>query len=294
MAERVDVCIVGSGFGGSISAYRLAELYRAAGATPSIAVLERGPRHQHTDFRQSMVIELLSRIYGLVQGDGAQIVVGNGVGGGSNLYLAASLRAPHETFERRDHRPEDGPDRRMWPNQISRHTLDPFYARAERARCIQAKWCHTGCIFAAKNSVITNYLASAERMGVEVRPNSEAEVVKQSQARPYRYILSVSELDNQGPNPTRQPTGNNFDVECKVLILAGGAMGSPPLLMRSRSNLPSLSDQLGKHLGINGDHIAAIEYNEQKVRDILGLPGYGEAYKGNHITTMTYDFWAGR
>src|ERR671924_35093 len=279
MAERVDVCIVGTGFGGSIAAFRLAELYRAAGQTPSILVLEHGPRHLHTRFRQSMDVENLSRIYGLIQGQGAQIVVGNGVGGGSNFYLAASLRSPRETFERRDHRPEDGPERRMWPDEISRATLDPFYTRAERAlrvqrpswnqvaksgglwaatldraghtcdrvplaidlsRCIQAKWCHTGCIFAAKNSVITNYLASAERMGVEVRPNSEAEVVKQSQARPYRYIVSASELDNEGPNPTRQPTGTSFDVECKVLTLAAGARGTPPVLMRPGSTLPSL------------------------------------------------------
>jgi choline dehydrogenase-like flavoprotein len=43
VAERVDVCIVGSGFGGSISAFRLAELYRAAGVDPRrILVLERG------------------------------------------------------------------------------------------------------------------------------------------------------------------------------------------------------------------------------------------------------------
>src|ERR671936_1061545 len=228
MAERFDVCIVGSGFGGSIAAFRLAELYRAAGQTPSILVLERGPRHLHTDFRQSMDIELLSRIYGLIQGEGGQIVVGNGVGGGSNLYLAASLRSPTETFERRDHRPEDGPDRRMWPAQISRATLNPYYKRVEAAlrvqrptwkqiaksgglwaatlaaaghtcdrvpvaidlsRCIQAKWCHTGCIFAAKNSVITNYLPSAEALGVQVRPSSEAELVSQSAARPYRYVL---------------------------------------------------------------------------------------------------------
>ena len=86
----------------------------------------------------------------------------------------------------------------MWPSQISRATLDPYYARVEAAlrvqrptwkqvaksgglwaktldsaghtcdrvplaidlnRCIQAKWCHTGCIYGAKNSVITNYLA---------------------------------------------------------------------------------------------------------------------------------------
>jgi len=30
-------------------------------------------------------------------------------------------------------------------------------------RCVNAKWCYTGCVFGAKNSVITNYLASAER-----------------------------------------------------------------------------------------------------------------------------------
>ena len=105
MAERVDVCIVGSGFGGSISAYRLAELYRAAGQSPSVMVLERGRRHQHTDFRQSMDLEHLSRIYGLVQGQGAQIIAADGVGGGSNFYLAASLRSPRETFERRDRHP---------------------------------------------------------------------------------------------------------------------------------------------------------------------------------------------
>src|SRR2546426_6681199 len=141
MAERVDVCIVGSGFGGSISAYRLAELYAAAGVTPSILVLDHGPRHLHTDFRQSMDVDLLSRVYALIQGEGAQIVVGNGVGGGSNLYLAASLRSPSETFERRDHRPDDGPDRRIWPAPISRRTLNRYYARAEAGlRVKQPSW----------------------------------------------------------------------------------------------------------------------------------------------------------
>jgi choline dehydrogenase-like flavoprotein len=324
---KVDVCIVGSGFGGSISAFRLAELYRAAGQEPSILVLERGQRHLHTDFRQSMDIELLSRLYGLVQGLGAQIVLGDGVGGSSNLYLAASLRSPSQTFERRDHRPDDGPDRRMWPSQITRAALNPYYARAEQAlrvqrptwnqvsksgglwaatlaaaghtcdrvpqaidlsRCVQAKWCHTGCIFGAKNSVMTNYLASAEQLGVEVRPNSEAELILQSAARPYRYIVTAANIGD-----SRQPTGQTFQVECKVLILAAGAMGNPPLLMRSRPTLPALSGRVGKHLGVNGDHIAAVEYDERKVRDLLGLPGYGQFYKGNHITTMSYDWWKG-
>src|SRR5581483_3967825 len=131
------------------------------------------------------------------QGQGAQVVTANAVGGGSNLYLAASLRAPTETFERRDQRPGDGPQRRMWPRAISRRTLNPYYARAEKGlrvqrptweqvaksrglwaealhsagytcdrvplatseeRCVKAKWCHAGRISGAQNSPITTYL----------------------------------------------------------------------------------------------------------------------------------------
>ncbi len=346
MAEQVDVCILGSGFGGSISAYRLSELYRAAGVDPArILVLERGRRYKHTDFRQSMDIGNLSGIYTLIQSSGGagslvapgpggvQVVTANAVGGGSNLYLAASLRAPTEVFERRDRRVDDGPDRRMWPGPISRRSMDPFYARVERAlrvnrpswgqvsksgglwaaalnaagntcdrvplaidehRCVDAKWCHTGCIFGAKNTVNTNYLASAEVAGVRVRPNRQAESIRRSTAAGYRYVVSASVMDNEGANPTRQPTGATEEIECKVLILAAGAMGTPPLLMRSRPALPSLSDHLGRHLGVNGDHVAGAEFDPHKVRSQLGLPGYGSFHKGKPITTMTYDFWVGR
>ena len=343
MTERVDVCIVGSGFGGSIAAYRLSELYRAAGEDPSILVLERGVRKGHTDFRQSMDIAHLSDCYGLIQGEGqsaatkgsnAQVVVANLVGGGSNLYLAASLRAPTEIFERRDHRPDDGPDRRMWPTEISRAALDPFYARAEsglrvnqpawnqisksgglwaatldraghtcdrvpvainQKRCVDAKWCHTGCIFGAKNSLITNYLASAEAAGVEVRPLIEVNQIAQSSSRPYRFLVKGAQVDPD----TKQQGASITDIECKVLIMSAGAMGTPVILMRSQQalggGLPALSSHLGRHLGVNGDHIAAIEYDdESKVRDLLGLPGYSDFYKGKPITTMSYDWYAGR
>src|SRR5437763_3855150 len=154
MARNFDVVIVGSGFGGSITAWRLAELYRAAGVDPkAIAVLERGRRFGHTDFKQSMHIDHLSEVYLLIQGQGAQVVTANAVGGGSNLYLAASLRSPSETFERRDRRPGDGPDRRMWPAAISRRALDPYFARAEAGlRVRRPKWrevSNSGALWAA-------------------------------------------------------------------------------------------------------------------------------------------------
>jgi choline dehydrogenase-like flavoprotein len=321
MPERADVVIAGSGFGGSITAYRLAELYRAAGADPrAIVVLERGRRLGHRDFKQSMHIDHLSSVYNLIQGSGAQVVVGNAVGGSSNLYLAASLRSPSETFERRDRRPGDGPERRMWPTAISRRTLDPYYARAEGAlrvtrptwsqvskagglwaaalharghtcdrvpvaisttRCVNANWCHTGCIFGAKNSLITNYIPSAERLGVQFRPGIEVQSVRQSSARPYRYIVSALR------------DGQSVELECKVLVMSSGAMGNAPILMRSRNELPSLSQQVGHHLGVNGDHVAGIEFDPARVKKALGL-SYADFYKGRPITTMTYDFWVGR
>src|SRR5918996_1263779 len=235
-------------------------------------MLERGLRKGHTEFRQSMDVDHLSDVYALVQGQGAQIVLANLVGGGSNLYLAASLRSPSETFERTDHHPDDGPRRRMWPAPISRATLDPFYRQAERGlrvvqptwrevsksggiwaaalrkagytcdrvplainpkRCVDAKWCYTGCIFGAKNSLITNYLPSAERLGVQVRPLVQVDEVAQSQARPYRWLVRGQQIDPQ----SKQPVNPIEEIECKVLILAAGAMGTTPILMRSRQNL---------------------------------------------------------
>jgi enediyne biosynthesis protein E9 len=340
MAERVDVCIVGSGFGGSITAWRLAELYVAAGADPkNVLVLERGRRYKHTEFQQSMSIEHLSDVYYLIQssqGSGGQFVVANAVGGGSNLYLAASLRSPREIFERRDHAPDDGPDRRMWPAPLSRATLNPYYARVERAlrvrrpswnevsksgglwaaslhaaghtcdrvplaidfgRCVDAKWCHTGCIFGAKNTVNTNYLAAAEAAGVRVRPDRQVESIRRSSTAGYRYIVTADVMDNEGDNPSRAPVqGKSEELECKVLVMSAGAMGTPPILMRSQQNgdLASLSSQAGKHLGVNGDHIAGIEYDPNKVRELLKLPGFGAFYKGKPITTMSYDWYAGR
>ena len=278
---------------------------------------------------------ITSDVYLLIEGQGAEVVTANAVGGGSNLYLAASLRAPHETFERRDMRPGTarpaGCGRRRSPGR----TLNPYYALAERGlrvqrptwnqvsksgglwaatlfaaqgyacryrvplaiseeRCVDAKWCHTGCVFGAKNSLITNYLWAAENAGVQVMPNMQVEQVSQSSARPYRYTVQADVMDNEGANPTRAPTGQTVEFQCKVLVLAAGAMATPPLLLRSRPQLPSLSAQVGKNLGVNGDHVAAIEFDPARVQSALGLPGYHEFYKGKPITTMSYDWWVGR
>jgi len=335
VTERVDVLICGSGFGGSISAWRLAELYRAAGADPAnVLVLERGRRFLTSEFRQTNEVGYTGGLYEVLRGQGATILTANLVGGASNVYQAVSMRAPTETFERRDRRPGDGPRRRMWPEQISRARLDRYYARVERAlrvgrpswnriskaggvfaaaldaaghtadrlplaidldRCLESKWCNAGCIFGAINRLPTNYLGSAERAGVRVRPSSQVEAIRQVASRPYRYAVRVSPMDNDGPAPTRQAQpAAAYEIECKVLILACGAMADAPILMRSRPALPSLSRQLGRHLGVNGDHITAVEFDPAKVRSLLGLPGYDDFHMGRQCSMGCFDFHVGR
>ena len=217
MAERVDVLIAGSGL------RRLDHRLPAGRGLPrrrrrpeGILVLERGQRYGHTDFKQSMDIEHLSSVYQLIQGQGAQVVDRQRRRRRLEpLPRRVAARARRETFERRDHRPGDGPDRRMWPTAISRarrstrttrarsaalrvhrpagtrcrspagcgrrrcnaagHTCDRVPLAICPERCVNAKWCHTGCIFGAKNSLITNYLAArgaARRAGAARAPRS--------------------------------------------------------------------------------------------------------------------------
>ena len=210
MAERVDVCIVGSGFGGSIAAWRLAELYRAAGIDPGA--------HPRARARPALQAHRLPPVDGRrppVRGLQPDPVHrrhrrpdGHRERGRRRARTSTWPRRsapPRETFERRDHHPDDGPDRRMWPKAIARTQMDNWYLprRARRCACASprgrrcrsragcgpprstppgtpatacrwrstsaAAWTPSGATPAASSArrtrVTTNYLASAERAG---------------------------------------------------------------------------------------------------------------------------------
>ena len=336
MAERVDVCIVGSGFGGSISAWRLAELYRAADVDPkNILVLERGPRFKHTDFKQSMYIGHLERLQPdpVHAGDGRP---GRGRERGGRR-LEPLPRREHPRAARRDLRAPRSPPRRrpgaadvaegalaqgarpLLPTrragaarraaalepgvEVGRPVGGDAECRQLRATaspcaidlelCQNVKWCHTGCIYGAKNTVNTNYLGAAEDAGVVVRPARRWSAF----AAPRRTDTATSSRrrssTGRGRNPSRQPTGETEEIECKVLILAAGAMGEPadPDALALGPGEP-----LGRWDATSGSTATTSprSIRPQKIRDVLGLPGYGQFYKGRPITTMSYDFWHGR
>ena len=320
MAERVDVCIVGSGFGGSITAWRLAELYEAAGVDPkNILVLERGRRFKHTEFQQSMAVDHLSGVYNLIQSTGraagAQVVIANAVGGGSNLYLAASLRSPSEIFERRDHRPDDGPDRRMWPHaDLARHAQPVLRARRARAARAPAE-------LEPGVEVGRPVGGDARRGGPHLRPRAARDRLRplrrrqvvphrlhlrreehastrttspppsaracacgrtarssrcaaRSRTAGYRYVVSAVVMDNDGDQPDAPADGHDRGDRVQGADPGRGRDGhaaDPDAL--AAPALPSLSDRVGKHLGVNGDHVAGVEYDPTKItRRCSGCP----------------------
>jgi cholesterol oxidase len=119
-----DYIIIGSGFGGSVSALRLSEKgYR-------VAVLERGKRYKTEEFPRTnwnirkflWVPQLgLHGIWNLTLLRHAFILHGTGVGGGSLNYCNQLLVPPDEVFEKQEWGPGD------WKARLA-----PFYDRARR------------------------------------------------------------------------------------------------------------------------------------------------------------------
>jgi cholesterol oxidase len=127
--NHFDAVVVGSGFGGSVLAYRLAK------AGKSVCVLERGRAYPPGSFPRGP--RELSRafwdpsegyygLFNLWSFKGIGAVVSSGLGGGSLIYANVLLRKPEEWFVQGG-KAEDGYE--SWP--VTYQELVPHYERAE-------------------------------------------------------------------------------------------------------------------------------------------------------------------
>ncbi len=129
--ERVDAVVVGSGFGGSVAAYRMAE----AGRTT--VLLERGRPYPPGSFARNphemgrAFWEPKDELFGLFDVKSfrkLEAIVSSGLGGGSLIYANVLLRKDERWFVQDSPLPGGGYEH--WP--IGRADLEPHYDAVER------------------------------------------------------------------------------------------------------------------------------------------------------------------
>ena len=301
MSFDYDVAIIGSGFGGSVSALRLAEKgYR-------VVVLECGKRwtpdtlpKTNWDSRNFLWMPKLGMRgimrYTLLKD--VFIVSGSAVGGGSICY-ANTLYEPLEHYWHdqqwariSDWKSEYAPyydqakrmlgvvenpietpaDRVMLevadrmgvrdtyhPTQVGvyfgvpgERVPDPYFGGEgpDRVGCIQCGGCMVGCRHGAKNTLDRNYLYLAEKLGVEVRPETEVIDLEPLADGGYRLITD---------RPGAVVRHDYRMVNAEQVIFSAGSLGTQKLLhkLKDTGRLPNLSDRLGDLTRTNSEAILA-------------------------------------
>lgn len=110
----------------------------------------------------------------------------------------------------------------------------------EQHACMLCGDCVTGCNYAAKNTILFNYLPDARNFGAEIYTQI---AVRSLERKGGNWLAHYQILDTgrEGfDNPVRT-------VSADIVVLAAGTLGSTEILLRSKAAGLPLSDQVGHH-----------------------------------------------
>lgn len=289
---EADVCIIGSGAGGSVAAALLAR------AGKRVVVLEEGGYFTAERF---MMRE--GDAYPQLYQEGGQRVTkdlsialfqGTAVGGTTVVNWTTCFRTPEATLERwRTHH---------GVGHVDAAALAPHFEAVERRLniskidlervnrnnrllwdgckalgfevdtlnrnvigCAMTGYCGTGCPVDLKQSMLITYLPDAMSDGATIVSRCRVERLELDGGRVVRAHGRCLDAFGVGE------TGVKVTVRAKRFIVAGGAINSPALLMRS--NVPDPSGRLGKRTFLHPVIVSAAEYAEE-------IAGYHGAPQG--------------
>jgi len=249
-----DVCIVGSGAGGSPVAAAL----QAKGL--SVIVLEEGGHHTKPEFRmrEDQAYPMLYQQAGqrATKDLGISILQGRAVGGSTVVNWTTSFRTPEKVLEhwRAVHGVSgltkaaldphwDAVEQRLSihqaaPEDVNRNngTLQDGckalgYAVERTFRnvkgCMKSGYCGMGCPIDAKQSMLVTYLPDAVARGATVLARCRVDRLVSAAGKIERAECSVIGGDGYAP------AGARLTVRAKHFILSAGAINSPAILIRS-------------------------------------------------------------
>lgn len=278
---EADACVVGSGPGGSVAAAELT----AAGRR--IVVIEQGRSWTESDFdgREAASYARLMWDRGLGATDdlGVAILAGGVVGGGSVVAWSTSLRLPASVrdewtrlgidgldgeidshYEAVEHRLDvDTDESRMNPqNSVLARGCEALGLRWQviprnTKGCADCGHCGLGCRHGAKRSTPRTFLRDALAGGAELLADCRADRVLLEGGR----ATGVAAVVRDGAGVRR------VTVRAPLVVLGGGSIGTPALLLRSGIGGPEVGRGLHIHPvpGVSGIY-------EEPIRIWSGVP----------------------
>jgi cholesterol oxidase len=290
MERAYDVIVVGSGFGGGITACRLAE------RGWSVCVLERGRRFGPGDYPDRLA-QFPHALWHPRHNPGGMfdirimrdvaVVTGAGVGGGSLVYANVQLRAPDAIF--------DDP---AWPAAINGGELDRYYRRTEEALDPQVvpdqpplpkvtafdQMAQIAGRAPLRLPIAVHFGADRRHpfsgvfqrgcdnlgrcdVGCPLMSKNTVDITYVARAETFgAEVFPLHEVQRIDPPDRRgDPWRVGFrdlqyrtsgEVSAPVLVMAAGTLGSTRLLLQNRRRLTRLSPGLGTRFSGNGDALA--------------------------------------
>ncbi len=299
--READVVIVGSGAGGGVTAEMLAN------AGLQVILVEEGPLRTTGDFRMreaDAYPDLYQESAARKTADKAiNILQGRCVGGSTTVNWTSSFRTPPATLahwqavhglepltvdalapwfqalERRlNVRPWDGePNANNALLARGAQALGIATAIIPRnvARCWNLGYCGMGCPTNAKQSMLLTAIPAALSKGAVLYSRLRAERLVFSGRRASR--LEAAALKPDGLTPS----GVTVSLTARHFVLAGGAINTPALLLRSRA--PDPHGRLGRRTFLHPTVVSAARFR-QAVKGFSGAPQtiYSDHFLNQH------------
>lgn len=254
LALTADVCVVGSGAGGAVLAAELAQ------AGKKVVLLEEGGHYTRADFNmqeEKMLPLLYQEKAGRFTADQSiGILQGRAIGGSTVINYTTCYRTPDSTLAHwKDRWGVEGLDAQTlgpaWDKVEARLGIQEIafentnknnrvistgcgklgwewhLLKRNVRNCLHSGYCGVGCPYDAKQSMHVTYVLDALEAGATIHANARVERLERDDNRIAKVHAVV--LDPV----TDKPTGRTITVTAARVAVAGGAINSPRLLMRS-------------------------------------------------------------
>ena len=296
MQTRYDAVVIGTGFGGSVAACRLAQ------AGQNICIFERGRRYDINPFPRNWddpadgwLWQVSQGLFDLKHFSQMMVVEAAGLGGGSLIYANVHLRAPEEVFK-------EG-----WPANYSRTALNPYYDLVAYMLDINPITTSRHLGLPTKSRLMFDMAAAMQRSAQFCYPNIAVDFAEPNLEHKNKFGVNqrgcnyCGECDIGCNNHSKNTLDLNYlalarengadtETQCEVTriepdpaggykvtfkdhriggqigtvsagraFVCAGAVNSTELLLRCRDQygtLPNISDRLGMNYSGNGDFLA--------------------------------------